>query len=123
MKIKVALGILALGLLMAFNQPASAQTNLPPASTNDLVTRTGTVYHDFHIEKVEATGLLINYRPEDGGIGITHVSFDVLPEKLQTQYGYDPLNAPTPVDPSAPVSHAIHRQSSEDHSPASPGGG
>ena len=114
MRNKIVLGIVALGLFIAFSQPASAQTNLPPASATDLVTRTGTVYHHFHIEKADATGLLISYKLEDGGMGITRVSFDVLPEKIQQQYGYDPLNAPTPADPSAPPPRVVKPIPSQD---------
>ena len=122
MKIKVAFGIIALGLFAAFSQPVSAQTNLPPASANDLVTRTGTVYHNFHIEKADATGLIISYKLADGGMGITRVSFDVLPEKIQEQYGYDPLNAPTPADPGAPKPH-IARPAQNQSVDAVTGGG
>lgn len=114
MKIKGALGIIALGLFAAFSQPASAQTNLPPAAATDLVTRTGTVYHHFHIEKADATGLLISYKFSDGGMGITRVSFDVLPENLQNQYGYDPKNAPTPADPQAPPVRGVRPVPAQD---------
>jgi hypothetical protein len=115
MRNKLVLGIVALGLFIAFGQLASAQTNPPPVSaTTDLVTRTGTVYHHFHIEKADATGLLISYKLEDGGMGITRVSFDVLPENLQNQYGYDPKNAPTPADPSAPPPRVVKPIPSQD---------
>ena len=122
MRNKLVLGILALGLLMAFNQLASAQTNLPPAAANDLVTRTGTVYHNFHIEKADATGLLISYKLSDGGVGITRVSFEVLPEKIQEQYGYDPKNAPTPADPSAPPVHVVRPAQNQNATSGSGGG-
>lgn len=114
MNMKAILGILTLGLLAAFSPSASAQTNLPPASATDLVTRTGTVYHQFHIEKADANGLLISYKLEDGGMGITRLSFDVLPEKIQNQYGYDPKNAPTPVDPQAPPVRVVRPLPTQD---------
>ena len=114
MRNKTVLGIFALGLFAAVTLPVSAQTNLPPASANDLVTRTGTVYHNFHIEKADATGLLISYKLSDGGMGITRVSFDVLPENIQNQYGYDPKNAPTPADPSAPPPRVVRPAPTQD---------
>lgn len=87
---------------LVFTPPASAQTNSAPVPDNDLVTRSGTVYHHFHIEKVDASGLIISYKLSDGGMGITRVAFADLPESLQSQYGYDPKNSPTPADPHAP---------------------
>ncbi len=105
MRNQLVLGIFALGLFIAFTPPASAQANPAPASANDLVTRTGTVYHHFHIEKVDAKGLLISYQLDDGGMGITRVAFADLPDNMQSQYGYDPKNAPTPADPHAPPVH------------------
>jgi hypothetical protein len=105
MRNQLVLGILALGLFTAFTPPATAQTNSAPAAADDLVTRSGTVYHHFHIEKVDPTSLLISYKLSDGGMGITRVDFADLPENLQSQYGYDPKNTPTPADPHAPPVH------------------
>jgi len=109
MKIKIALPLIALAWCAAASHPASAQTNqvdaatgdrpAPAAAAGDLVTRTGVVYKKFHVEKADAGGLLISYTPDSGGLGMTRLSFDVLPENLQKQYGYDPQSAP----PSGPA--------------------
>ena len=59
----------------AANPPGS-----PAETTNEilwdaLVTKSGTVYHKFHIEKVDPAGLTISYVFDGGGMGIGKVPF------------------------------------------------
>ena len=126
MKIKIAIQIVALVLCAAYSNQSSAQTNQVNAVTSvrpaadaaagDLVTRAGTVYKKFHVEKVDASGILISYTPDNGGIGMTRISFDLLPDNLQKQYGYDPQSAPS----SGPA--PALRPSGQNPAPAPPTG-
>jgi hypothetical protein len=93
--------IFILGLSVALMGPAWAQTN-PPASpeavTNslppdELMTKLGTVYKKFQVEKADPAGLIISYVPDGGGIGMEKVPFEFLPDDWQKRYGYDPKKA------------------------------
>jgi hypothetical protein len=93
--------IFILGLSAALMEQAWAQTNQPAspeAVTNNpppdvLVTKLGTVYKEFQVEKADPAGLIIGYVPDGGGIGMEKVPFEVLPEDWQKRYGYDPKKA------------------------------
>ncbi len=93
--------ILIIGLSVALMGPALGQTNPSVSSAEEtnqlpadtLVTKLGTVYDKFHIERVDPSGLTISYIPEGGGIGIEKVPFILLPEAWQKRYGYDPEKA------------------------------
>lgn len=104
MKVKTAIKFIGLVLFAALAAPAGAQTNPVAAAPvihqpadkpdSDLVTRTGAVYKNFHVDKTEPHGIVISYTPKDGGFGIARISFAMLPDKLQKLYGYDPSTAP-----------------------------
>ena len=71
---------------------AAAATS-PPAKAklvNAIVTVTGGIYNNAHVEKVEPDGLTVSYTPARGGMAITKIDFDVLPDEWQRKYGYDP---------------------------------
>jgi hypothetical protein len=93
--------ILIIGLSVALMEHALGQTNQPASPSEEanqippgaLVTKLGTVYNKFHIERVDPAGLTISYLPDGGGIGIEKVPFNVLSEDWQRRYGYDPEKA------------------------------
>jgi hypothetical protein len=78
--------------------PATPKANLPPVvikapnppvklpPANDLVTITGAVYKEARVEKVEPDGLIISYVPARGGVAMTKVLFEDLPDQLRQQY-------------------------------------
>ena len=93
--------ILIIGLSVGLMGQALAQTNQPgppSGATNAidwdvLVTKLGTVYHAFRIERVDPAGLTISYIFGGGGLGMEKVPFDMLPDDWQQHYGYDPEKA------------------------------
>lgn len=52
----------------------------------DLVTTTGAIYRAALVSKVELDGLIISYVPAGGGIALTKVYFEDLPEEVREQY-------------------------------------
>jgi hypothetical protein len=58
-----------------------------------LITKLGTVYHKFRIERVDPAGLTISYVLNGGGLGMEKVPFNLLPDDWQQRYGYDPEKA------------------------------
>ena len=89
------------GLLVGLMGQALAQTNQPEApsevtneiSSDALVTKLGTVYHEFRIERVDPAGITISYVPNGGGLGMEQVPFKLLSDDWQQRYGYDPEKA------------------------------
>ena len=58
-----------------------------------LVTKLGTVYHNFRIERVDPTGVTISYALDSGGLDMEIVLFNLLPDDWQRRYGYNPKKA------------------------------
>jgi citrate synthase len=93
--------IFIIGLSVGLLGQALAQTNqpgTPPEVTNEipsdaLVTKLGTVYHEFRVERVEPAGITISYVLDDGGLEMEKITFDLLPDDWQQRYGYDPEKA------------------------------
>jgi hypothetical protein len=93
--------IFIIGLSVGLMGQALAQTSQPEAPsevTNEipsdaLVTKLGTVYHAFRVERVEPAGITISYIPEGGGLGMEKVPVNMLPDDWQQRYGYDPEKA------------------------------
>ena len=93
--------IFIIGLSVGLTGQALAQTNQPGSpseATNaialdELVTKWGTVYHGFSIERVDPAGLTISYVPNGGGLGMDRIPFNLLPDNWQRHYGYDPEKA------------------------------
>ena len=77
----------------AANQPVPPSEVTNEISSDVLVTKLGTVYHDYRIEKVDPAGLTISYVPNGGGLGIEKIPFNLLPDDWQRRYGYDPDKA------------------------------
>ena len=72
------------------NQPASPRRRQTKFHRTTLVTKLGTVYHKFRIERVDPAGITISYDPNGGGLGMEKVPFNLLPDEWQQRYGYDP---------------------------------
>ncbi len=93
--------IFIIGLSAGLPGQALAQTNQPASPsevTNEipsdvLVTKLGTVYHEFRIERVDPAGLTISYVPNGGGLGMEKIPFSLFPDGWQQRYGYDPEKA------------------------------
>jgi hypothetical protein len=75
------------------NQPVSPSEEKNEISSDVLVTKLGTVYHGFRIERVDPAGLTISYVPNVGGLGMEKVPFNLFPNDWQRRYGYDPEKA------------------------------
>ena len=97
--IGLSAGLMGLALSQT-NQPVSPSEVTNDISSDVLATKLGTVYHKFHIEKVDSVGLTISYDLEGGGLGMEKVPFNLLPDDWQQHYGYDPEKATNqPVSP------------------------
>ena len=75
------------------NQPGSPSEVTDENSSDVLVTKLGTVYQKFYVEKADPAGLTISYVPDGGGLGMERVPFNLLPDDWQRRYGYDPEKA------------------------------
>lgn len=53
-----------------------------------LETRDGKVYASARVSRVDRDGMTVEYRPEQGGVGLAKVKFDALPSRMQ---GDDPI--------------------------------
>jgi hypothetical protein len=93
--------IFIIGLSVGLMGQALAQTNQPVSpskvtneiSSDTLVTKSGTVYRKFHVEKADPAGLTISYVTDGGGLGMEKVPFNLLSDDWQRRYGYDPEKA------------------------------
>jgi hypothetical protein len=93
--------IFIIGLSVGLMGQAPAQTNQPVSpsevtneiSSDALVTKLGTVYQKFYIERADPAGLTISYVPDGGGLGMEKVPFNLFSDDWQRRYGYDPEKA------------------------------
>jgi uncharacterized protein YcgL (UPF0745 family) len=58
-----------------------------------LITKLGTVYHKFIIERVDPSGITISYVLDSGALEMETVPFSLLPDDWQRRYGYNPKKA------------------------------
>lgn len=80
----------------------ATKTPSPPEkspSGYDLVTTTGATYRAALVEKVEPDGLVVSYMPAGGGIAITKVLFEDLPDALRRKYEKPKPATPKPGEP------------------------
>jgi len=75
------------------SQPAPPTTVSTNALPSKIVTTDGKVYHGVKLIRIEPDGLLVEYEPDAGGIGMGNLKFTKLPASLQKQFGYDPVKA------------------------------
>jgi len=78
--------------------PSFAQTNyiaIPPSNPLParIVTTDGQIYNAVKLQCVLPDGLLVQYLPDAGGMGLARLKFTRLSESLQAQFGYDPAKA------------------------------
>jgi len=98
----------AIGMVVALTSFGHGQTNSTNAGTASLVVTShnpltpnpteitnldGTTYKSVRILKVEPDGLMIEYAPEAGGIGLKKLKFVNLSAELRLKYGYDAQKA------------------------------
>jgi hypothetical protein len=76
-------------VLAQTNQPVSPSEETNGISSDELITKLGTVYHKFRIEKVDPAGITISYALNGGGLGMEKVPFNLFPDEWQQRYGYD----------------------------------
>jgi hypothetical protein len=88
-KINGALPVLT--LLCAFGLAAQVAAAAPKAKAlpTTLTTEKGKTYRSVQLVSTEADGLVIQYRPEEGGLGMTKVKFRNLPERLREEFNYN----------------------------------
>jgi hypothetical protein len=55
----------------------------------EITTVDGKTYAGLTVQKIDPDGLLVEYKPPGGGIGITKIKFKDMPANLQQQYHYD----------------------------------
>lgn len=101
MKQNMKASILIIGLSVGLMGQVPAQTNQPGSasevtnefSSDTLITKMGTVYEKYCVERKDPSGLTISYIPIGGGLGMEKIPFSVLPDDWQLRYRYDPEKA------------------------------
>jgi hypothetical protein len=88
-RIAIVLSVVFLGSPFAFAGPSQSTNSLP----SKIITTDGVTYNDPKLSRVEPDGLLVEFQPAAGGIGLANLKFVKLPESLQKQFGYDPRKA------------------------------
>ena len=76
-------------------QPDPGMARLSNSLPSQIITTDGAIYIDLKISRREPDGLLVEFRPATGGVGLAKLKFAMLPESLQKQFGYDPGKAST----------------------------
>ena len=82
------------------HKPAPAPARLsnprkPVAPSEQIKTLAGDVYNNVYVEKTMADGIIISYTPQNGGLAMTKIQFDELPNDLRLRYEPKPKN-PSP---------------------------
>lgn len=90
MKSRLAIALLASGLLAGLQIQAQTAGSAP---TITITTVDGRVYNDVTVIRSDPDGLLVNYTPDGGGIGMAKLRFRNLPNDLRSRYGYDEKSA------------------------------
>jgi hypothetical protein len=79
------------GLPVPKPDPSTAQpTNSLPSK---IITTDGVIYNAVKLSRIDPDGLLVEFRPDTGGVGLAKLKFAMLPESLQNEFGYDPKKA------------------------------
>jgi hypothetical protein len=93
---KTIIAIVYIGVVFAGQaQTNQSIPNSPAGTPGTLTTLNGDTFAGVHIEKVEPIGLVISYQTPGGGLGITTVRFEDLPDAIREKYGFDPKKAAT----------------------------
>jgi len=67
--------------------------SLGAAETNSITTRDGITYTNAVIQRADPNGIVIEYAPRRGSVGIAKLKFANLPDELQRRYNYSATNA------------------------------
>ena len=66
---------------------------LDAAETNSITTRDGKTYTNAVIQRADPNGIVIEYVPQPGSVGIAKLKFANLSDELQKRYNYNAANA------------------------------
>src|SRR5205085_8104884 len=66
---------------------------LGAAETDSITTRNGIIYTNAVIQRADPDGIVIEYAPRPGSVGIAKLKFANLPDALQKRYNYNATNA------------------------------
>ena len=81
---------LAAPSFVSTDQITSPSSNSLPSR---ITTTDGQTYHAVKLLRVLPDGLLVQYQPDAGGMGLARLKFVNLSKSLQQQFGYDPQKA------------------------------
>jgi len=70
-------------------------TSLGAAETDSITTRNGKTYANAVIQRADPDGVVIEYAPQPGGVGIAKLKFANLPDDLRNRYNYNEAAAVT----------------------------
>jgi len=70
-------------------------TSLGAAETNSITTRNGITYTNAVIQRADPDGVVVEYAPQPGSVGLAKLKFANLPDELRKQYNYNPTEAET----------------------------
>jgi hypothetical protein len=87
--IPIAVLFLSATVLGFAGLPAGSANALPP----QIITTDGITYNAVKLQRVLPDGLLVQYQPAAGGMGLARLKFVNLSKSLQRQFGYDPKQA------------------------------
>lgn len=72
---------------------AALCTALGAAETDSITTRNGTTYTNAVIQRADPDGVVIEYAPQPGSVGIAKLKFANPPEELRKRYNYTASDA------------------------------
>jgi hypothetical protein len=68
-------------------------TALGAAETDSITTRNGVIYTNAVIQRADPDGVVIEYAPQPGSVGIAKLKFANLPDELRKRYNYNTTDA------------------------------
>jgi len=96
------------------SKPDSKMTLLSNSVPSIIITTDGVTYNAVKLSGVEPDGLLVEFHPAAGGVGLARLKFAKLPESLQRQFGYNPLKASAYELEQARVMSALSQKLQQD---------
>lgn len=104
-----------IGLADDSTAPVNPPTARPSGALPSIIMTTdGKVYKGVKLSRTEPDGLLVEYQPDTGGIGVAKLKFARLPAALQKQFGYDPLKASAFEQGQAKATAALSQELRQD---------
>jgi hypothetical protein len=70
-------------------------TALGAAETDSITTRNGITYTNAVIQRADPDGVVVEYAPQPGSVGIAKLKFANLPDELRKRYNYNATDAAT----------------------------